>query len=92
MAEYISKEVVLQKFLERGSGYIDMLTMKTMVDEIPVANVQPVKHGRWIDIYEWAEMHDSKPSGMGLYYWCSECEEAFQKKTKYCPDCGAEME
>jgi len=48
--------------------------------------------GRWIDVYEWAKMHDSTPSGMCTYYWCSECEEAFQEKTKYCPGCGAEME
>ena len=48
--------------------------------------------GRWIDVYEWAKMHDSTPSGICTYYWCSECEGAFQEKTKYCPGCGAEME
>lgn len=48
--DFISREAVLQKFLERGSGYIDMLTIKTMVDEIPSANVQPVP--QWISIEE----------------------------------------
>ena len=41
MNDCISRKAVLQKFLERGSGYIDMPTMKTMVDEIPAADVQP---------------------------------------------------
>ena len=56
------------------------------------ADVQPVKHGRWIDIYEWAKMHDSIPSGMCLYYWCSECQEEQEKKSNFCPHCGARMD
>lgn len=59
---------------------------------IPAADVQPVKHGRWIDIYEWAKMHDSIPSGMCLYYWCSECQEEQEKKSNFCPHCGARMD
>ena len=49
MSKYLSKKAVMQKFFERGSGYIDLLTMKIMIDEIPVADVQTVKHGRWIE-------------------------------------------
>lgn len=41
MAEYISREAVLQKFLERGSGYINELTMMDMINEIPATDVQP---------------------------------------------------
>lgn len=47
--------------------------------------------GRWIGINEWAQMHDSKPSGIGIYFWCSECEEPYEHKTNFCPHCGAEM-
>lgn len=50
-----------------------------------------LKHGRWIDIYEWAEMHDMIPSGIGLYYWCSECKKEQEKKSDFCPNCGADM-
>lgn len=56
------------------------------------SDVQPVRHGRWIDIYEWAKMHDSIPSGMCLYYWCSECQEEQEKKSNFCPHCGARMD
>lgn len=58
---------------------------------IPAADVQPVSYGRWIDIYEWAKMHDSTPSGMCLYYWCSECQKEQEKKSNFCPNCGAKM-
>lgn len=42
MNDYISREAVLQKFLERGSGYINELTMLYMINEIPAADVQPL--------------------------------------------------
>ena len=48
MAEFISREEVLQKFLERGSGYITELTMRDMINAIPKADVQPVD--RWISV------------------------------------------
>jgi len=47
--------------------------------------------GRWIGINEWAQMHDSKPSGIGTYFWCSACEEPHESKSEFCPNCGAEM-
>ncbi|MBO5384531.1 MAG: hypothetical protein J6A30_09550 [Ruminococcus sp.] len=62
----------------------DILTVKA-------ADVQPEKHGRWIDIYEWAKMHDSRLSGMCTYYWCSECQKGQEKKSNFCPNCGARM-
>lgn len=55
------------------------------------ADVQPVKYRRWIGIYEWAKMHDSRPSGMCIYFWCSECQTAQEKKSNFCPNCGARM-
>ena len=62
-----------------------------LIDDMPAVDVQPVRYGRWIDIYEWAKMHDSTPSGMCLYYWCSECQEEQEKKSNFCPHCGARM-
>lgn len=94
MTEYISKEAVLQKFLERGSGYIDMLTMKTMIDEIPATDVQPVKRGRWIDCtfydpYEksWEQNYEFK---------CGNCGHMIYSKPNddnlFCGHCGAKMD
>lgn len=93
MAEYISKEAVLQKFLERGSGYIDMLTMKTMVDEMPASDVQPVKHGYWEEVTDYGGWGDT-------HYRCSVCGEEWyledgtpkDNNMNGCPRCLAKMD
>lgn len=82
MAEYISRDEVMQKFLNRGDGYITMLTMRDMINEIPAADVQPVKHGRWTRIDD----------EYGHDYVCSECNDKNDRKSHYCPNCGARME
>lgn len=56
------------------------------------ADVQPVKHGRWIGITEYCKKNGYIPSGMGIYYWCSECDKEEQKTSDYCPNCGARMD
>lgn len=102
MAEYISREVVLSKCddiwnaadetTQTGVDTINTIDKITdFIESLPAADVQPVKRGRWIDIYEWAKMHDSTPSGMCTYYWCSECEKEQEKKSNFCPNCGAFM-
>ena len=54
----------------------------------PTIEVEPVKHGRWIDAYP-----DIEPNPMFMYGICSECgfEQGISKYLKYCPDCGAKM-
>lgn len=95
MNDYISKEDVLDNsniitVHTKEYGSIEVIPVDTIAD-IELADVQDVKHGRWIDIYEWAKMHDSTPSGMCLYYWCSECRKEQEKKSNFCPNCGAKM-
>jgi len=83
--EYISREAVMQKFLERGSGYITELTMRDMINEIPAADVQPVKRGRWIN------------TNMPNRFRCSCCDVTHfitqypLGDINYCPNCGADM-
>ena len=55
-------------------------------------DVQPVKHGRWIDIYEYCKALDLRPTGLEEYYWCSECDKAEKKTSDFCPNCGARMD
>lgn len=83
MDEYISREAVLQKFLERGGGYINELTMRDMINEIPVADVQPIRRGRWI---ECCNELDKK---------CSRCDKVhgtIYEREPFCPNCGARMD
>jgi hypothetical protein len=60
--------------------------------DCPLPDVQPVKHGRWIDIYEYCKVHDLRPSGLEVYYWCSKCDKAEKKTSDFCPNCGARMD
>ena len=102
MPEYISREEAIKELREvyeneypTASGDFDEYAshdVPNVLRNIPAADAQPVKRGRWIDIYEWAEMHDSRPSGMCTYYWCSECEKEQEKKSDFCPNCGARMD
>ena len=51
---------------------------------IPAADVQPVKHGRWIRVHEWCGVE---------VYRCSACgREHPRLKTAHCCDCGARMD
>lgn len=57
---------------------------------------QPRK-GHWISHREHCEMNNLLPSGLGSYFWCSECDCGIDSKDftrvnyNYCPNCGADM-
>ena len=90
MSEYIKREDALGCVL----GVFDRQRIK----ELPAADVEEVKHGKWI----W------DPNGMdwGLGTWqCSECacrnnnlpmnnriNPLVFSGSKYCPNCGAKMD
>lgn len=50
------------------------------IDEEPTLDVEPVKHGHWEFI-----------GGYGYQYRCSKCARCAERKTIYCPHCGAKM-
>lgn len=63
------------------TGYICALSaVEEMIAEQPAADVQPVKHGRWM-------------CGDSRYPYCSECRRTLITGivTEYCPRCGAKM-
>ena len=49
------------------------------IENQPAADVEPVRHGRWID---------NKHTDTAI---CSECKGVFTDETNYCPKCGARM-
>ena len=75
MADYIEREAVLNILASKNApwdGYQKVL-------ELPIADVQPVKHGQWIpDEY--------------IYFNCSCCGCVEVRTSAYCPDCGARMD
>ena len=66
---------------------IPLSDVRKALQMTPTADVQEVRHGRWIsnDLggYKWA-------------YYCSECGWVdgypFNDRHKYCPHCGAKMD
>ena len=60
------------------------------IDEIlesQPADVQPVKHGRWQE----SRFGNGITVPFSKYYICDQCSHTAQKKSHYCPNCGAEM-
>ena len=99
MSEYIEREAaekVASRYgctngvvIGRHSGLADCIALE--IAKLPVADVAPVKHGKWIrnpDYESWAEM-----------YVCSACNrnaltdgDYRHKLSDYCPNCGAKMD
>lgn len=67
----------------RACGTGDALDM---VEDAPTVDAEPVRHGRWGE-YEFFSL---SPSLNG--YPCSNCGQHEDRKTCYCPNCGAMMD
>lgn len=63
------------------------------IDDIPTADVQPVRHGRW---YRFQKVYIDPQTGMGFardMYKCDACNVGEEEtKMPYCPNCGAKMD
>lgn len=60
------------------------------IKSIPSEDVQPVKNGKWLDL--WVE-DDEIIGGGFMIKQCSVCkEEMYYGEPRYCPDCGAKMD
>lgn len=92
MSDLISRQAVLEITAETGA-----LETQTRVKALPSVTPQQ-KTGRWISHSEHCEMNNLIPSGLGCYFWCSECNCGIDYKYfhlanyKYCPGCGAKMQ
>lgn len=95
MTKYIEFEALKNRFAKRlvwlkkdihdeySLGLYDGCEYDTkLIDEIPAADVAPVRHGRWI-------MHDDE---FGLTCECSACHIETMGDGNYCFNCGAKMD
>ena len=55
-----------------------------VVDDLPTADVQEVRHGRWECNYDRGAFY--------IVYVCSECGRGSLVKENFCPSCGARMD
>lgn len=94
MADYISRDEAIERIQPHvkpqtvyGEGYLQAIEHATAILELmPAADVQPVRHGRW--------ERTADPS----FRICSECRAWWSSDitdncfTNYCPKCGARMD
>ena len=88
MPRYIDADLILPEMeskLDMQELYSPVHFQEFIVDEMPAADVAPVRHGYWVK-----EKRDV------LIHWhCSACEECYfleEPNAEYCPHCGAKMD
>lgn len=89
MTEYIDREALLAEFEWLKSVEYPYQRDRTedaiqRIKNAPVADVAPVKHGSWMSRY-----HSGTTVAEGVVSSC--CDMWNERKTPYCPNCGAEM-
>lgn len=67
---------------------IENIVERQEIDKIQTADVQEVKHGKWID-RGW---HPISIEGSAHFYKCSICAHKQIGTSEYCPNCGARMD
>lgn len=80
MAEYIERGVALR---EAKYATVRGLDPVAFIEDVPVDDVAPVVHGRWVE-YQIPPI-----------ICCSNCDwatDAAEKNFQYCPNCGARMD
>lgn len=101
MDEYISRRAAREAFENADAdvceSYPDgacdwgfgMKNIQEVIDGIPAADVEPVRHGRWERCFEdWRQqIEGDKCSVCGFEYYGTGI-----RRFHYCPNCGAKME
>ena len=92
MEDLISRQAVI----DACDQSINLFEAVDRIKELAPVTPKP-KTGHWIGHREHCEMNNLIPSGLGSYFWCSECDcgidakEWHRNNYNYCPNCGAKM-
>lgn len=89
MAEYIEKAELIKKLCFETAEWYYSPTIKT-IKKFPSADVQPVKHGRWIT---WDDSGFTKCSCCNSEYYIADLQTVGDSEgfVNFCPNCGARM-
>lgn len=101
MAEYIEREIAKKAFQDMDSGRRDGWTtslspeeaadyLAEYLDDIPTADVSPIKHGHWEydKHFRFAECSECEAE----FYICDLEEISGYGFINFCPNCGAKMD
>ena len=64
------------------------------IKSCPNIKVKPYEErpqGEWIGHIQYCKQHNLIPTGYELFMWCNRCNCPNEKKTKFCPNCGAKL-
>lgn len=64
--------------------------IKALLDSIPAADVEPVKHGKWERIAGIFELIECSNCGKDIN--CTNYADYYAKHFYFCPNCGAKMD
>ena len=94
MNDYISRQAVIQLVLDGKIISTDMeKCVRDFINELPAADVQPVKRGRWfLRGGNWCCSYCNKKTLLVLESNVGGCRQYGTAKTNYCPNCGALMQ
>ena len=87
MAEYIERGTAIAKLtaLEVTKPSATMTDAKRLLADMPTADVAPVVHGRWVKHYR-------SGTTVAEGYVSTRCDMWNERKSDYCPNCGARMD
>lgn len=82
MRQYVDRDAVLRLLVVARD--------REKVRQIPTADVEPVRHGRWL--LEPTNPYDDPGYKNRMIKVCSCCHWSNACKYNYCPNCGAKMD
>lgn len=96
MYKYIGLELAISLIKQYGKDAIDggrysldtvddCIELANRIEALPSADVVPVVHGRWVTHYR-----SGTPVAGGYVSTC--CDMWNNRKSDYCPNCGAKMD
>ena len=79
MTEYIERKALRDTLYDA-----DAITMSgvKILNQFPVADVAPVRHGRWLCVDTDTEQ----------FFLCNRCKKKEYWESNYCPNCGCRMD
>ena len=85
MAEKYVRASECEKYFYNHLDDNEIIYAMNAIEEMPAADVAPVKHGHWVK---------EKPDVL-IHWHCSVCKNCYyleEPNANYCPNCGAKMD